>query len=109
MMTAMMETREEDKAAAETEQRDGDYLLSLFVSPLGATLSIEVEQKIDGRRWRGDFTARYIEDITQRAGNVKSFSNFVISSKCCALPPVPLRNAPNHCMWTSSLTKTSRR
>ena len=32
-------------------------------------LSIEVEQKQEGLRWRGDFTSRYIEDITTKTGN----------------------------------------
>ncbi|KAL2636210.1 hypothetical protein R1flu_007689 [Riccia fluitans] len=43
----------------------------------GNTLTIEVERKNDGCRWRGDFTSRYIEEITHRAGNLKSFKVFV--------------------------------
>ena len=39
-------------------------------------LSIEVEQKQEGLRWRGDFTSRYIEDITTKTGNFKKFGVF---------------------------------
>ncbi|OAE23816.1 hypothetical protein AXG93_369s1100 [Marchantia polymorpha subsp. ruderalis] len=48
----------------------------------GVTLSIEAERKSDGCRWRGDFTSRYIEEITQRVGNLKSFKTFVEMLKC---------------------------
>ena len=44
----------------------------LTVSTLGSeTLCLEVEQKSDCSRWRGDFTSRYIEDITAKTGNFK--------------------------------------
>ena len=42
----------------------------------GEMLSIEVEQKQEGLRWRGDFTSRYIEDITTKTGNFKKFGVF---------------------------------
>ncbi|KAL3687341.1 hypothetical protein R1sor_013650 [Riccia sorocarpa] len=53
-----------------------DYCVSVRETK-GATLTIEVERKDDGCRWRGDFTSRYIEEITHRAGNLKSFKVFV--------------------------------
>ncbi|KAL2629331.1 hypothetical protein R1flu_014017 [Riccia fluitans] len=56
-------------------QRDA-YYVSVRETK-GNTLTIEVERKNDGCRWRGDFTSRYIEEITHRAGNLKSFKVFV--------------------------------
>ncbi|KAL6764801.1 protein required for templated centriole assembly [Haematococcus lacustris] len=43
----------------------------------GDTMCVEVEQKSDASRWRGDFTSRYIEDITSKTGNFKKFHVFV--------------------------------
>lgn len=40
-------------------------------------LFIEVEEKLTGSIWRGDFQSKYIEDITQKAGNPKKFSIFL--------------------------------
>eukprot|EP00898_Chlorokybus_atmophyticus_P005494 jgi/Chlat1/5946/Chrsp4S06418 len=53
-----------------------EYLLTV-ACVRGDTLCVEAEQKSDGSRWRGDFTARYIEDITGKTGNFKKFSVFV--------------------------------
>eukprot|EP00798_Chlamydomonas_sp_ICE-L_P030126 gene30126-35106_t len=52
------------------------YLLTVSAIN-GDTLSIEAEQKDDASRWRGDFTARYIEDISTKTGNFKKFTVFV--------------------------------
>ncbi|KAG1657337.1 hypothetical protein FOA52_003760 [Chlamydomonas sp. UWO 241] len=53
-----------------------DYELSVSTSN-DDTLSIEIEQTMDAARWRGDFTSRYIEDITSKTGNFKKFPVFV--------------------------------
>ena len=34
-------------------------------------------QKEDGERWHGEFSASYIEEVTQKTGNFKKFSVFV--------------------------------
>ncbi|KAG2447714.1 hypothetical protein HYH02_007174 [Chlamydomonas schloesseri] len=52
------------------------YLLTVSTIE-GETLCVEVEQKSDCSRWRGDFTSRYIEDITAKTGNFKKFPVFV--------------------------------
>ena len=52
-----------------------EYVVSVS-SFNGDMLSIEVEQKQEGLRWRGDFTSRYIEDITTKTGNFKKFGVF---------------------------------
>ncbi|PNH10242.1 Coiled-coil domain-containing protein 61 [Tetrabaena socialis] len=52
------------------------YLLTVSTID-GETLCLEVEQKSDCSRWRGDFTSRYIEDITSKTGNFKKFPVFV--------------------------------
>jgi len=40
-------------------------------------LFIEVEEKLTGEMWRGEFPARYIEEITAKTGVPKKFSEFV--------------------------------
>ncbi|KAH9573656.1 hypothetical protein CY35_01G012000 [Sphagnum magellanicum] len=52
------------------------YLLTVALAP-GDTLCVEAEHKTDGSRWRGDFTSRYIEEITRKTGNFKTFTVFV--------------------------------
>jgi hypothetical protein len=41
------------------------------------TLSITIEQKDSGNRWKNSFNANYIEEITQKTGNAKKFPVFV--------------------------------
>ena len=38
---------------------------------------IDVEDKMAGDIWRGDFQAKYVEEITTKAGQYKKFSVFV--------------------------------
>ena len=52
-----------------------EYLLTVAAGS-DETLCVEVEQKVDGARWRGDFTARYVEDITAKTGNYKKYPVF---------------------------------
>ena len=40
-------------------------------------LVIDIESKLQGLIWRGDFKQKYIEEITNKAGNFKKFSVFV--------------------------------
>ena len=40
-------------------------------------LIIDVESKLQGLIWRGDFKQKYIEDITNKAGSFKKFNIFV--------------------------------
>jgi coiled-coil domain-containing protein 61 len=40
-------------------------------------LSIVIEQKDSGNRWKNSFNATYIEEITQKTGNAKKFNVFV--------------------------------
>jgi coiled-coil domain-containing protein 61 len=40
-------------------------------------LAVEVEETKTGHRWRGEYSKKYIEDITQKTGNAKKFSVFV--------------------------------
>ena len=37
---------------------------------------IDVESKMQGHIWRGDYKQKYIEEITNKAGNFKKFSIF---------------------------------
>mmetsp|Transcript_36257 Transcript_36257/g.102466 ORF Transcript_36257/g.102466 Transcript_36257/m.102466 type:complete len:633 (+) Transcript_36257:119-2017(+) len=52
------------------------YIVSVS-SLRGESLTIEVECKHDANRWRGDFSAKYIEDITSKTGNYKKYPVFV--------------------------------
>ena len=40
-------------------------------------LILDVESKMHGLIWRGDFKQKYIEDITNKAGSFKKFNVFV--------------------------------
>lgn len=40
-------------------------------------LCIDVEEKLSGNIWRGDFQSKYIEDITQKTGCYKKFGVFI--------------------------------
>ena len=40
-------------------------------------LFVEVEEKLTGNMWRGDFQSKYIEDITLKTGVPKKFKEFV--------------------------------
>lgn len=40
-------------------------------------LFIEVEEKLTGELWRGDFQAKYIEEISAKTGAPKKFNTFV--------------------------------
>ncbi|KAJ7559916.1 hypothetical protein O6H91_04G106700 [Diphasiastrum complanatum] len=61
-----------DELLYENEQ----YTIAVVLLP-GETLRVEAEQKCDGALWHGNFTSRYIEDVTQKTGNFKRFSVFV--------------------------------
>eukprot|EP00891_Asterochloris_glomerata_P001148 jgi/Astpho2/1148/fgenesh1_pg.00021_%23_10_t len=43
----------------------------------GDRLCVEVEQADDASRWRGEFSAHYVEDITAKTGNFKKYAVFV--------------------------------
>lgn len=38
---------------------------------------IEIEEKLTGNIWRGDYPTKYVEDITNKTGCYKKFSVFV--------------------------------
>jgi len=40
-------------------------------------LIIDVENKMSGDIWRGDFQAKYVEEITNKSGLYKKFAVFV--------------------------------
>jgi len=56
----------------------------LFIKIRNESLSFKYEEKDTGKVWAGDFTAKYIEDITQKTGNFKKFPVF-IKMLCSAL------------------------
>lgn len=45
--------------------------------PSSQRLYIEAEDKLTGNIWKGDFTAKYIEDITTKTGVAKKYNVFV--------------------------------
>eukprot|EP00793_Prasinoderma_coloniale_P003300 PRCOL_00005935-RA len=62
-------------ARAELAFKSGAYVVGVAALP-GDTLCVEAERVSDGCRWRGDFTARYVEDLTNKTGNFKKFAVF---------------------------------
>jgi coiled-coil domain-containing protein 61 len=53
------------------------YLLALNVERGGSVMHIEVENESTNERWHGEFSSKYIEQITQKTGNFKRFMTFV--------------------------------
>ena len=45
--------------------------------PTSQRLVIDVEEKLTGDIWHGDFPMKYIEDITAKAGAYKKFGVFI--------------------------------
>ncbi|CDW82093.1 UNKNOWN [Stylonychia lemnae] len=60
-----------------------DYLVGVrqiqqtAFDPLNQRLYVEVEEKLTGNIWKGDFQAKYIEDIANKTGVPKKFNVFV--------------------------------
>ncbi|KAL0056121.1 hypothetical protein WJX82_007916 [Trebouxia sp. C0006] len=52
------------------------YTVTTAVQDEGS-LTVEIEQQSEASRWRGNFTAQYIEDISAKTGNYKKFAVFV--------------------------------
>lgn len=61
--------------SAETALHGIDYIMSLRVREDG--LLLKLEEKFSGKIWKGDFSSKYIEDITQKTGNFKKFDVLV--------------------------------
>lgn len=45
--------------------------------PGSMRLIIDVEEKWTGDLWRGDFSAKYVEEITNKTGSYKKFAVFI--------------------------------
>ena len=45
--------------------------------PTSFKVVIDIEEKMTGDIWHGDYTLKYIEDITSKAGAYKKFSVFI--------------------------------
>lgn len=68
---------------AELTFKQVDYILTLkkiqvtHFEPSNQRLFLEVEDKLTGDLWRGDFPSKYIEDVTAKTGAPKKFNDFV--------------------------------
>jgi len=51
--------------------QNSDYVLSLEASE--ERMSLVVEDRFDINTWRGDFTSKYIEEITRKTGKERSY------------------------------------
>ena len=76
-------------AIALSDRVQVEYIFSVAVvqqsqfDPGSKHLVLDVEEKLSGSIWHGDFTAKYIEDITNKTGSFKKFNvfaNMVISA-----------------------------
>ena len=59
-----------------------DYIVSVAVYRVSSfdpecRIIIDVESKLQGVIWRGEYRQKYIEEITNKAGNFKKFSVFI--------------------------------
>eukprot|EP00949_MAST-11_sp_MAST-11-sp1_P002170 g2170.t1 len=48
----------------------------IAVTSSGGTLAVDIEQEDAPSRWHGEFSSKYIEEITQKTGNFKRFAIF---------------------------------
>ena len=56
----------------------------MSVSTVGDTLVIGAEEKETGERWRGEFSSRYIEEITHKVNSEQSNERLAIEpAKAC--------------------------
>ncbi|KAM8793983.1 centrosomal protein CCDC61 [Eudromia elegans] len=62
------------RAQAECSFRGGAHAVRMAAS--GAALQLEVEERRTGHRWRGDFEAAFVEELTRKTGNFKQFGVF---------------------------------
>ncbi|XP_068682956.1 centrosomal protein CCDC61-like isoform X1 [Montipora capricornis] len=54
-----------------------EYVVTLMVDNDKEVFSLEIEDRLTSDQWRGQFDARYIEDLTHKTGNFKQFTVFV--------------------------------
>jgi len=54
-----------------------DYIVSMCVDSQASALRMAIEQKDDLKRWQGNFSSTYVEDIASKTGNFKKFPVFV--------------------------------
>ena len=45
--------------------------------PMSNRLVLDIEDKYSGDLWRGDFSAKFIEELTNKTGTFKKFNVFV--------------------------------
>ncbi|EDQ92267.1 uncharacterized protein MONBRDRAFT_23252 [Monosiga brevicollis MX1] len=53
-----------------------DALHQVQVAILPAALVLKIQDDVTGEEWTGSFTTAYVEDMTARTGNFKSFTTF---------------------------------
>eukprot|EP01116_Phalansterium_solitarium_P018935 TRINITY_DN5161_c0_g1_i1.p1 TRINITY_DN5161_c0_g1~~TRINITY_DN5161_c0_g1_i1.p1 ORF type:complete len:421 (+),score=178.47 TRINITY_DN5161_c0_g1_i1:91-1353(+) len=71
-----METGNDDLFRFETELAVHGTQFFVSISTPNDNLVVEVEEILSGERWRGQFPAKYIEDITTKTGNFQRFAAF---------------------------------
>ncbi|GMH44351.1 hypothetical protein BSKO_12285 [Bryopsis sp. KO-2023] len=65
----------EDSETVQCKLHGVEYVLSVSTLKDGV-LVVEVEQTADASRWKGEFSSRYVEDITAKTGNFKKYPTF---------------------------------
>uniref|UniRef100_A0A383WMQ5 Coiled-coil domain-containing protein 61 n=1 Tax=Tetradesmus obliquus TaxID=3088 RepID=A0A383WMQ5_TETOB len=65
-----------DEAEVDIEFHGVFYTISIH-NRSNEVLVVEIEDKDSFERWRGEFAAKYVEDITSKTGNFKTFAVFV--------------------------------
>ncbi|KAL9953101.1 hypothetical protein ACROYT_G040461 [Oculina patagonica] len=54
-----------------------EYVITIMIDSDKEIFVLEVEDRLTSDQWRGQFDARYIEDLTHKTGNFKQFTVFV--------------------------------
>lgn len=54
-----------------------EYVVTLMIDNIKEMFVLEVEDRLTSDQWRGQFDAKYIEDLTHKTGNFKQFTVFI--------------------------------
>ena len=68
---------DKNSLSAEIKIRSIEYSVNLSITSQNDGLEIELRRNETGETWKGTFESTYIEELTKKTGNFKSFPIFV--------------------------------
>ena len=68
---------DKNSLSAEIKIKSVEYSVNLSITSQNDGLEIELRRNETGETWKGTFESTYIEELTKKTGNFKSFPIFV--------------------------------